>query len=366
MRKIFWRLHSLAGLFAGVGLLLLGLTGSLLVFHEEIDLLLSPETLIVEPTTEGRLPLNDLVAAVEEEVPDHSVTGWRLHRENPRLADGVYVMPHGTREWHLLTVDPYRAEVLMDPKLSEDSLASWLLELHTSLFLGHFGEALAGILGVALCFLGLSGLWLYRRFWKSLLRLRFGASWRLMTGDFHRLVGVWSVGFNLLLGFTGAYWSLSHTFEDLFFPHEEVEEVLFYEKLFPASINLESLMAEAGDHVPGFETNYISFPWEPEGRFTLWGKPDDAAWVRSRYGSQVAFDATTGGFLSSYDLRDESWWAWVEDSFEPLHFGDFGGIWSKIPWAIAGLSPGLLCISGMSIWWSRRKGKRAGKKKVSR
>jgi uncharacterized iron-regulated membrane protein len=356
VRKLFWRLHSIIGLTAGLGLLVLGLTGSLLVFHEEIDALWQPEKVRVEPTAAGRLPMRDLVAAVENAVPDHAVTGWRFHRADPTAADGVFVMPFGTREWHYVTVDPYRGEVLSQPQHHDTTLKGWLLELHTAFFLQHAGLLVVGLLGVALCFLGVSGLWLYRRFWKTLLRLRWKSSLRMISGDFHRMVGVFSVGFNLLLGFTGAYWNLSHVIEDWFYPHEEeVEELPFHEKLFAASYDIDALPLAARDHIAGFEVHYISFPWAPGGPFTLWGKHENAGWFRSDYGSQVSFDSSTGAFLSAHDLTRDGIWKQVEDAFEPLHFGNFGGLPVKIAWAAAGFAPALLTISGMAIWWQRRR-----------
>lgn len=85
------------------------------------------------------------------------------------------------------------------------------------------------------------------------------------------------------------------------------------------------------------------------------GRDQDAAWFRSPYGSQVAFDSRSGAWLSTHDLRQDGLWAQVEDAFEPLHFGNFGGLASKVPWSAAGLAPALLCLSGMTIWWKRRR-----------
>jgi uncharacterized iron-regulated membrane protein len=354
MRKLFWRLHSVIGLLSAIGLIVIGLTGVVLVFNEEIDALVAPELHRVEPTAASRLSMNERVAAVEREFPRHAVTGWKP-AVDVHAADGVFVMPFGTREWHYVTVDPYRAVVLGGPRLSESTLKGWVLELHSALFLGDIGVAIAGLLGVALCFLGLSGLWLYRRFWKSIFRLRIKSSMRLLLGDFHRMVGVLSVVFNLLLGFTGAFWNVSHTIEHLSEPHESEDEVLFSTKLFPVGFDVASLPGRAKEHLPGFETHYISFPWKPEGPFTLWGSAEDSAWFRSPYGSQVSFDSQTGAFVSLHDLRKEGLWAQVKDSFEPLHFGNFGGLPIKILWAAAGMAPGLLAVSGMAIWWKRRK-----------
>lgn len=364
MRKLFWRLHSVVGLIAGLGLLVIGITGSLLVFHEELDALFRPAQTRVEPLKEGRMPLEELVVSVEQQVPGHAVTGWGFQRDDPGAADGVYVMPFGTRDWHYVTVDPYRGTVLSKPQDHHSTLKGWLLELHMELFLHDAGIAITGLLGVALCFLGGSGLYLYRRFWKSLFRLRLKSSFRMLSGDFHRLVGVWSTGFNLVLGFTGAYWNISHTIEHLTNPHHDAaDEVLFHEKLFSSELGVEEMLVKAREHIPGFETHYVSLPWAPGGPFTLWGRPQDAAWFRSAYGSQVTFDSKTGDFVSAHDLKQDGVWKQVEDAFEPLHFGNFGGVISKVLWAAAGLAPALLSLSGMSIWWQRTRKAPAPKKR---
>ncbi len=357
MRKLFWRLHSIVGLAAGLGLVVIGLSGSVLVFHEEIAAVFSPEATRVEPTAAGRLPLTELVASVEAAFPAHAVTGWAFDRDDPRAADGAYVMPWGTREWRWITVDPYRGEVLSGPVEADKTFKHWLLHLHYELLLGHVGMAISGLLGVALCFLGLSGLWLYRRFWRTFFRLRWRASARMLLGDIHRFTGVCAVGFNLLLGFTGAWWNLTHVWHELTEDHHHPEdEVLFHERLFPLELDLDALLARADTHVPGFVTHYVSLPWSPEeGRFTLWGRSADAGWWRSVHGSQVTYTAGEGSFVSAYDIREAPLGTQVVDAFEPLHYGYFGGLPIKLLWSAAGLAPGILALSGMAIWWKRRR-----------
>ncbi|MDP0489952.1 MAG: PepSY-associated TM helix domain-containing protein [Verrucomicrobiota bacterium JB023] len=360
MRKKLWQLHSVVGLLAGLGLLLIGLTGSLLIFHEELDQLFFSQQHHAEPVGAGRLPLDELIARVEAAHPDKAVTGWHFAQDGSKEADGVYVMPFGTREWRYLTLDPYRGILLTQPKPHGETLKGWLLSLHESLFLKDIGLAISGLLGVALCLLSLSGIILYRRFWKTLFRLRFRASFRMLSADLHRLVGVFSVIPNLILGITGAYWNLGHTIEHLLETEEEhaaiaAQEPLFYEKLFAPDFSVEALVSKANKEIPGFQTAFISFPWAPEGPFTLWGQKDTASPLRNSTGSWVSFDSQTGDPLSHYDLTEQSAWTQLIDSFEPLHFGTFGGLPVKIFYSLAGLGPGILTLSGTAIWWSRRK-----------
>lgn len=358
MRKFLWRLHSVMGLIAGLGLVLIGLTGVLLVFMDELDSLLFPAAHRVEATAEGRLPLRALVNAAEDQLPGYAVTGWDPQYENPARADGFYVIAYGTHDWLYATANPYTGDVLSGPLEPVRTLRASVLELHYTFLLGDTGMAITGALGVLLCLLGVSGLWLYRRFWKTLFRLRLRSSLRMLTGDIHRLTGVLSVGFNLLLGFTGAYWNLSHVIEDLLQPHlPPAEEFVVPGRLLPRELDLDALLVDAQTRIPGFETHYVSLPWAPEGAVTLWGQFGGAGWFRSPHGSQVAYQSTDGTFTSANDIRTQSTWAQVVDAFEPLHYGNFGGLPVKIVYGLAGCAPAVLAISGVMIWWQRRRGK---------
>jgi len=62
-------------------------------------------------------------------------------------------------------------------------------------------------LAAVLCLLGLSGVWIYRDFWANFTRLRWRASRQIFLSDLHKTAGITSVVFNLILGFTGAYWN---------------------------------------------------------------------------------------------------------------------------------------------------------------
>jgi uncharacterized iron-regulated membrane protein len=47
------------------------------------------------------------------------------------------------------------------------------------------------------------------------------------------------------------------------------------------------------------------------------------------------------------------------DTFVPFvldaHFGRFGGWWGRISWAVLGLAPAVLFITGFLVWWRDRK-----------
>lgn len=359
MNKRFWQFHSWLGLIAGLGLIVIGLTGSLLVFHDEIEGVLHPGLTRVEPLPVGRRPVSELVASANRQLPGYEIAGWLFHPDEPRHADLLYVRKHGGVEWLISSVNPYTGEVLSNPRNGDTTFTGWLLDLHYALLADHVGVLIAGLLATGLFLLGLSGTYLYRDFWKTFLTFRWGRSRRILFSDIHKFVGITSVAFNLILGFTGAYWNIPHAINDLFIHHDEEAEVAPAERLYASTLPWETLVADSAKRIPDFRANYISFPTLKEPSVTFHGSVP--GFLRGPYGSTVAYDAKTGAFKNAADIRQGGPWARIADTFTPLHYGTFGGIPVKILWTLGGLTPGVLAVTGFIMWRLRRPGSRQTK-----
>lgn len=354
MRRKLWQLHSWLGLIAGLGLLVIGVTGSLLVFRDELESLFNSAAVRVEPSAAGRLPLDTLLAEANRQLPGYEVTGWMLREPSKaRLADVLYVIRHGSDQWLSATLNPFTGRLLSSPRSETATLTGWLLELHSAFFSDHAGVLIAGIFAAMLCLLGVTGVWIYRNFWKAFFTLRWGRSARILFSDLHRFVGIATVLFNLLLGFTGAYWNLTHVVGEWL--HGEVPQPLMQRRLYPATLSLDALVADAHRRLAGFVTNFVSLPYAPDAPIVLWGAVEPRSPLRSAYGSTVSYDAATSAHTATSDLRKAGWWKQSVDSFRPLHFGSFGGLSIKLLWCAGGLAPGFLAVSGFAIVWLRRR-----------
>jgi uncharacterized iron-regulated membrane protein len=351
--KRLWKLHSWLGLIAGLGLLVIGLTGSALVFRAELEAIFSRDLTRVSPTPAGRLPLDTLLAEAQRALPEYEVGGWMIGKE-PGWSDRIYATPFGGHEAKTATMDPSTGRLLTQPLGDRETLTGWLLDLHYALLAGHTGMFFAGLLAATLCFLGVSGLWLYRGFWRSFFTLRWGRSARIFFSDTHKMIGISSVAFNLVLGFTGAYWNLTHVIGDLIEGHKE--EIVTTRRFYAGSLSLDAMIGEAAQKLPGFRTGFVALPSAEDPDITLWGHAESQGILRSEYSSSVIFDGQTGAFKSVSNIREAGLWAQVVDAFAPLHYGTFGGLPVKILWSLGGLAPGALAVSGFLIWWTRRPG----------
>ncbi len=352
MKRRIYQLHSWLGLIAGLGLLVVGLTGSVLVFKEEIDRLVSPGLVTVQDPSKPRLGHDLFLSTLQAELPGHKVAGWGKG-PSPGSADAVYIIKVGDQEGKMLYVDPTTGLPRNRDLDANETVADWLLKLHYTFFADHVGEFVVGIFGIIFCLLGITGVILYRNFWKTLFQLRWKKSARLFFSDVHKMVGISSTVFNLLLGFTGAWWNLSHLIGHLVMeaPEPVVKTV---ERQWADTVSIGKLVADARVKLPGYQANWISLPHEKGGDIMMFGALENQGVLRSPYSSIVVFDGATGELKSAIPASQAGFWAQILDAFRPLHYGNFGGIPVKILWSLGGLAPAILALSGTFLWWKRK------------
>lgn len=362
--RLLFKIHSWSALAVCLPLLLICLTGSILVFKHEIDTLLMHDKVRVIPEGE-RQSLDTLLAKTNALYPNYETVGWALF-EDPARADLIYLMQHGSSDWSYILMDQYRAELLAPVVSTTHYFTDWLLELHYTLLLHDTGLLLSGLVAVVLCLLGITGIWMHRHFWRNLFTLRRKARLVLYFSDLHKLVGVYASPVLLVLGFTGAYWNLTH------FAHELEEHAggeahyVMQKRLYNNDLSLQALHDRSERELQGFAATYISLPWEPGAAIRFFGDVDSVNPLLSQYASSVAFNAQSGELVSVYDIRDADLGAKTLDSFRRLHFGDFAGLPSRILWCVLGLSPLLLAVTGVTLWIKRRPQRQRAARKARR
>lgn len=353
MNKSLFKIHSWAALVAFLPLLVICLSGSILVFKHEIDTLLMPDQVRVQPASE-REDLDNLLQSINQQYPNYEVVGWVLFQD-PARADMVYIIEHGTSEWSYLLLDGYTGKILAAPVPHDQRLTDWLLELHYTLLLEDTGLAIATLFALILLLLGISGLVLHRKFWKNFFTLRWNSRLVVYFSDLHKMIGIISAPVLLILGFTGAWWNVTSLLHELEEFTEGQEHHIMQERLYSNRISLDAITHEAEQSIEGFKATYLSLPWEPNVDITIWGDVPTGNPLSSEYSSIVSFDAQTGKKLSHYDIREASTGAFIVDTYSSLHYGTFAGLFSKVAWCVLGAMPLILSITGLTLWFKRRK-----------
>ena len=360
MNKILFKLHGWMALIAFVPLLVICLTGSILVFKHEIDSALMQDKVRVEVDGRQRQSLDALLGEVNRSFPDYEVVGWTLFQDQGR-ADQVFLMPRGSSDWFYTLLNPYSGEILAQPQNLTHYLTDWLLELHYTFLLDDAGLVVTSVFSVLLCLLGLTGLILYRKFWKNFFTLRWNARLMVYFSDLHKMTGVIASPILFIVGFTGAWWNITHFAYELREHMDGKEHYAMEKRLYSDELSLQVLHDRAAQQVPGFEPTYITMPWEPGVNITFWGDVHSGNPLLSQYASNVTFNAQSGEFIAASDIRTAGSGAKIVDSYRRLHFGDFAGLASRVLWCVVGLSPLLLSVTGLYLWYRRREKRRAAR-----
>ncbi|OED13023.1 PepSY domain-containing protein [Burkholderia sp. A2] len=138
--RTLWRWHFYAGLFVMPFLVILAITGTLYCFQPQIEPLLYPHRLVVEPRATPRLDADTLLARARTAMPAGATpVSVQVSSAPDRSAEYVFRLRDGSRE--SVYVNPYDGSVLGTLSV-ENRFMQVDRMLHRKLLLGKTGELL--------------------------------------------------------------------------------------------------------------------------------------------------------------------------------------------------------------------------------
>jgi uncharacterized iron-regulated membrane protein len=356
VRRAAFLLHLAAGLGLGVWLVLVSLSGSLIVFRDEIeDALHRPLTRV--PTGNGWTALQPILDRAKAAHP-----GATFHTVNlPTAPDrSVSFWGHDAagRSFHAYA-NPFTGE-LLGADLAGDNPTEWLYLFHAQLLGQGTGERINGLGAIAWVFLFGSGLilWLPRkgRPWRDGFLVRWQAQARRRLYDLHRAAGFWSALPLLLVVVTGAYFPFKEPFRWLAETVTGTPAAEDAPRPLPRTadqpvVSLDDVIAASATVLPGFAPNWIHLPEDSRDVFTV-RKRRPGEWRREG-SNHLHVDPLTGDLLRSDLHAERSAAQRVLRAMFPLHVGTFGGWVTQLLWVLLGLVPAVLFVSGVLMWWRR-------------
>jgi uncharacterized iron-regulated membrane protein len=222
--------------------------------------------------------------------------------------------------------------------------------LHDGAHFGNYGLLVVAVCPVTACLSALTGLLFYGR--KIFAVLTFSVPLRgLHAGRFlrslHVYVAVWSLLFAIVVFVTG-FWMVKGIFTGARWQREEMRQS---ERL---QVSLDSCLARSRNALPGFSADFADIPLRGGGTIEFDGGTDGAAFFAGGDASSVTFDPRTGAILATADERNASFPANITPAFWALHTGRFGDGFVRFLYAIFGLLPGVLAISGFVMYCTTR------------
>ncbi|MCP9630602.1 PepSY domain-containing protein [Rhodopseudomonas palustris] len=377
VKATLFQLHSIVGLVLGVVLMLIGVTGAVMSFEDEILAGLNAGVMHVEPRTASRLAPDELVARLQAESygPVASIT---LSRDPAAAVRIRFARNEDRSRPSSLYVDPYDGRVLGHP-VGEEFFAT-VLKLHRWLLLPGdgkgYGRLITGITAIGLLAMLITGLvlrWPHRpgslKIWlKPNLRLHG----RGLHRSLHSVVGTWVMLIYLVMVLTGLWWSFDWYRAGaiwLFARAPAAAEPI--KARAPGGKMARTERPNAGaapaaqfdrawasllqDRGENFASARLTLPsgGEPTIRVRAW--LTEAADGRR---DEFKIDAATGAIVSRELYADKTTGERMLSRVLDIHRGNILGVPGKLLFMLAALSMPLFGITGLLLYLSRRRHKR--------
>ena len=372
IRRLNFQIHLWIGIVLTLYMILIGLTGSILVFRPELERIF------------GLKPWQNIRA--KEPVADLATVVENLKAAYPRLRI-VSVDAPSEADATFVAVLEGRGRIKVASSATEGRILgelprrrNWLnvvQELHESLLIhpGSQGRMWNGIGAALLLLLNATGLaiwWPGIRNWRRALKVDFERGWRRINFDLHVSVGFWTI-------LIASFWAVSGIYFG--WPRQVFQ---FVNSLSPvisarppavsvtpestlADPDLRSLIARARALDPGTTAAGIAFPYSRRAPLAILLRRRNSPGYE--YVDTVYFNPYNGEYVSTWRYGvNQSLGDWIVWSQVPLHFGTYWGLGVKIVWATAGLAIPLLAVTGLLMYWNRvlrRKWKKLAKSRVA-
>ncbi len=382
-RKLWLKVHLYLGMSVGMMLVLIGLTGSILVFHHEIDEWLNPSLLRVDPPAgqpSAYRPVDEIVDAAIRAMPEGSRLTYGEYPRNDAVAYQWHFSVPGVLDpqtridfsLHHVFVDPYTANVTGSRLVRPAGLGGafprtfigFVFALHYALLLPRggdpaFGDTVVSISAMMLIVSLVTGVYLWwprGKEWANALTIKGHAHIRRLTFDLHRVTGVCFGVVLLAMFISGVYLNLRGPFNTLIgFFSPVIDRYAVQSQIVPNGhpISLGEAMRIVQERYPQGRMDWLYFPRTPAGTYMICHRDIEGislvltrrCVVVDQYNGAIRHVQTpesgTGG---EYFIQ----WQW------PVHSGQVFGMPGRLIVVASGLICPLLFGTGGYLWWRKR------------
>ena len=341
IRLVLFNLHLIGGLVAGLFLLILGVSGAVLAFSDEIDAFLQPS--VFEVTQQAQqLPVTQLAANTAAVLHPGDIISAYVPSVRPDRSYWFYVIPSHHRLPRQVFVNQYTGKVLGN--VSAVRFTTIMKPLHN----------VTAFSSIVLMFLVPSGLYL----WWPLKRIgiKSSAGFRRLSFDLHNSLGFFSSLFMFGFAVTGAYMTFERWTVPVTIAMTQSKPVWRAVASQPKTgvqpISVDLACSVAQNALPGASILWVSIPLEPRAVCLVKMRfPEDHS---DNGGGGVLIDQFSGNALDVVSTRSNSAQRVVALN-RALHTGAIGGGTGRLLAALASLTLPLQAITGTCLWWAKRR-----------
>ncbi|HVW87496.1 MAG TPA: PepSY-associated TM helix domain-containing protein [Bryobacteraceae bacterium] len=358
LRKAVLKVHLYLGVSAAFFLIVLGLTGSVMAFENDIPHWLHRDLWYVKAGPRV-VPEQDLIRAAETRCAPARVTGILFPR-HPDIAQAMS-MTDGSRVF----VNPYEGSIQgrIRGEFASDRILSYIHQVHLRLvpdprsaprWLSDAGKKVISFAGLMLCLLVPTGLilfWRTRRF-----RIKWSASWYRIVFDAHHVVGIYAALFLFVASLTGIligfelgeefYYSITHSERPK--PQSRAESLVTPDAM---PITADRAIGIARASFPDATLAQMLIPVNAKGVYmVLMRVPEDTSEAAH---SSVVLDQYSGRVLQTRNFLTDSAGFRAIRFNRSIHTGDIWGTPSHVFVSLSSLALVVMAVTGLVIWWRK-------------
>jgi uncharacterized iron-regulated membrane protein len=304
LRRALFQIHLWVAVAVSIYAVVIGLSGSLLVFSTEIEGWLEPQIHCVTPENKS-VSLQDEWEWVKAKHPEHRVLSLGIADAPDRAATFALAPKGPLNRAKILSVyfNPYTGKILGE-QTTIDGPLGWARNLHYFLLSGETGLIVNGWMGFGLLVLCVTGVviwWPGILCWKRSLGVSLRSNWKRVNWDLHSSVGFWCCAALLVVSFTGVYFAFPKIIGALTLVafRSDIKTTLTLMqplKALPhakdgAMISLDEVVAKGRRELPQDPLSYVQLPAGADGVFTVMQYKQGAA----PYAQMASVDIPTPG-----------------------------------------------------------------------
>ncbi len=382
LKKLIGTIHLWLGLASGLVVLIIGLTGCLYAFIDEIRPVVYHQRMFVTvPENAVMLPIQELKAKAQIALGEkYQIQNAEVSREKDRsvyfrsrkINKKALLYTNYMEYYYRVYINPYTGAVLKVENTKWEFF-NLVMMTHISLLLGHdLGGRIIGWSVAAFVLLLLSGIVLWWPKNKAAAKQRFWFKWKDTTKwkrknyDLHNIPGFYAMLLALMISLTGLVWAFDWFNDSVQWVANggrtiaKAKPVLSdstWTGLAPADQMLHTSMQKTTD----YNTFFISFPKEKKEAVSITARNDD----KPRYKSvRYQFDQGTGALLATQPFADMNNGEKIRAMNYDIHVGSVLGLPCKILAFFVALIAASLPVTGFMVWWGKqKKGKQPAKGK---
>jgi len=376
-KNLIKKIHLWLGLSSGIIVIILGITGCLYVFEEELRPVIH-EYYYVDQVQIKKLPVSQLLEiakkANKKANPNQELSGCRILNDDARTVvvwffeeldkDAIWYWNRYQNTY--LYLDPYNGNILKFEEYNFEFFVFVRMLHQTLCFTGEIGNPIVGTATILFIISLITGLILWWPKNKSAAKQRFWFRWKSTTKwkrknyDLHNILGYYTMFFSLIIALTGLVWAFKcydkgiqwllnggKTFEK----ERLVSDTLHYSK----NTATDKIYAITRKTHPDAKSYFLFIPEEKDSLATL----QSFIKYESRFDDvAMEFDRSTGKTLKTTTYQEKNNGEKFRFINYDLHVGSILGLPGKIVAFFASLVAASLPVTGFLIWWGRNNKKK--------